>query len=214
MAPMPPGPCVRPPRRRRCRSAGPSATRPATRAWSAWSRWPRASIRVTTRSAASSTGRSTTPSIATRTSCRSWTTPAGHARHAVPLGKLDRRPERIAKSQTDQRTLGAVQGCIGSHTLPPINALPDTAADASGPDCQVRLSCPKESVPVRTHTTSGDARRRGDQSAPRKQPSRGSDRGYLRLRVARARRSSRRVRPRPSRRRGGTRSGGGTRRCR
>ena len=37
------------------------------------------------------------------------------------------------------------------------------AADRrSGPDCQVRLSCPKESVPVRTHTTSGDARRRGD----------------------------------------------------
>ena len=65
---MPPGPCVRPPRRRRCRS--PSATRPATRAWSAWSRWPRASIRATTRSAASSTVRSTTPSIATRTSCR------------------------------------------------------------------------------------------------------------------------------------------------
>ena len=82
------------------------------------------------------------------------------------------------------------------------HALPDTAANASGPDCQVRLSCPKESAPVRTHTTSGDARRRGDQSAPRKQPSRGSDRGYLRLRVARARRSSRRVRPRPSRRRG------------
>ncbi len=120
--------------------------------------------------------------------------PAPRSPGCRPPPARRRSPRRRRRSGLPPRSAGSACRRPPTPRAASCAALP-TADRRSGPDCQVRLSCPKESVPVRTHTTSGDARRRGDQSAPGKQPSRGSDRGYLRLRVARARRSSRRVRP-------------------